>query len=84
MNPEMQRSSDVTYLGYIGAFASFFETGDPNAHKLTNTSVLGVPDINLTHEEWIVQSRGEFGNVLLGMLGQRCDFWRNIAAGVPV
>jgi hypothetical protein len=86
VNPALQKASDVTYLGYTGAFASFFETGDPNAHKLKNVTVLGAPEVNRMHEEWAVLLGGEFGNALLekDTLGPRCGFWRGVAARVPI
>ncbi len=39
----------------IGAFASFFTTGDPNALKLTASNVSGLPDLK-TGQEWVIDS----------------------------
>ena len=50
VNPIGQTDSFV-YGGYTGAFASFFQTGNLNAHKLTDNNVPGIP---------VVQSQEEF------------------------
>ncbi|KAJ4373948.1 hypothetical protein N0V83_002687 [Neocucurbitaria cava] len=44
INP-IQQSDVLTYEAYVGAMASFIQTGDPNAHKVTNGSVAGVPGV---------------------------------------
>lgn len=71
------------YEGYAGAFASFFQTGDPNAHKLTNGSILGVPELKRKKEEFVIVDRG-FENVHLAQLQKRCDFWQSLGRKIPV
>ncbi|KAJ9621273.1 hypothetical protein H2203_007325 [Taxawa tesnikishii (nom. ined.)] len=81
----LQTTDRLHYLGYTGAFASFFQTNDPNAYKLTNTSVPGVPELTRTGEEFVIQEGGVgFDNVGVGMLETRCAFWRSVAAQVPI
>lgn len=71
------------YEGYAGAFASFFQTGDPNAHKVTNSSQPGVPVLKSTGEEFLIVDDG-FENVKLAELKSRCDFWRSLGKKIPV
>ncbi|KAK5132177.1 hypothetical protein LTR08_009300 [Meristemomyces frigidus] len=71
------------YAGYTGAFASFFQTGDPNAHKLTAASVPGVPALNPTGEEFVIESTG-FANVGVARLEARCAFWRSVGGEIPI
>ncbi|KGO73825.1 Carboxylesterase, type B [Penicillium italicum] len=78
----VQQTNPVVYEGYAGAFASFFQTGDPNAHKVTNASQLGVPELH-TGEEFVVVDDGA-ENVKLVQLKTRCDFWRRLARKIPV
>jgi hypothetical protein len=82
VNP-IQISQPLIYKGFTGAFASFFDTGDPNAHKLTNQSEPGVPENWKTGEEFVVKSGG-FENVGVEMLDKRCGFWREVADDVPI
>lgn len=79
----MQTTNLVVYQGYAGAFASFFQTGDPNAHKLTNSSELGVPVLQSTGEEFVIVDYG-FENVKLQLLKKRCEFWRSLGKKIPV
>ncbi|KAJ5751921.1 hypothetical protein N7520_008838 [Penicillium odoratum] len=79
----VQKTNRVVYEGYAGAFASFFQTGDPNAHKLTNSSEPGVPELQETGEEFVIVDHG-FENVRLVELKKRCDFWRSIGANIPI
>ncbi|KAL2872632.1 putative carboxylesterase [Aspergillus lucknowensis] len=79
----IQQSDPLIYEGYAGAMASFFQTGDPNAHKLTNKSVIGVPELKGMGEEFVVR-KGGFGNVEVTFLKERCDFFRRVGARVPV
>ncbi|EPS29246.1 hypothetical protein PDE_04195 [Penicillium oxalicum 114-2] len=79
----VQRTNPVVYEGYAGAFASFFQTGDPNAHKLTNGSILGVPELKRKKEEFVIVDRG-FENVHLAQLQKRCDFWQSLGRKIPV
>ncbi|OBT89734.1 hypothetical protein VE02_01367 [Pseudogymnoascus sp. 03VT05] len=78
----IQKSDPTIYEGYAGAFASFFQTGDPNAHKLTNSSQPGVPESKSTGKEFVVSQDG-FHNVQISALRQRCELWRDSAKDVP-
>ena len=78
-----QQKDPFTYQGYAGAFASFFQTGDPNTHKLTNASVPGVPESRQTNEEFVIGADG-FADVSTAMLQRRCDFWRSVADEIPL
>ncbi|KAL4968662.1 putative carboxylesterase [Aspergillus stella-maris] len=82
INP-IQTTDPLTYKGFAGAFASFFQTGDPNAHKLTSDDVVGVPEISETGEEFVI-GEGGFENVRLRELEERCEFWRGVGVRVPV
>lgn len=82
VNP-IQKAQPLIYDGFTGAFASFFQTGDPNALKLTNESEPGVPESWRTGEEFVIETNG-FKNVNVNMLDNRCGFWREIAADVPI
>lgn len=77
-----KNSPPLTYIGFTGSFASF-QTGDPNAHKFTNSSVPGVSESWSTGEEFVVLDRC-FENISVGELDARCSFWRGVAGGVPV
>ncbi|RAH70447.1 putative carboxylesterase [Aspergillus aculeatinus CBS 121060] len=79
----VQQSDPLIYDGYAGAFASFFQTGNPDAHKLTNASQPGVPLLRTTGREFVVEVDG-FENVRLVELPRRCAFWRGVAGRVPV
>ncbi|KAJ5348991.1 hypothetical protein MYU51_011737 [Penicillium brevicompactum] len=79
----VQQTNPVVYEGYAGAFASFFQTGDPNAHKVTNSSQPGVPLLKSTGEEFLIVDDG-FENVKLAELKSRCDFWRSLGKKIPV
>ncbi|KAL4889218.1 Alpha/Beta hydrolase protein [Aspergillus ambiguus] len=78
----VQQSNPLVYEGYAGAFASFFQTGDPNAHKLTGAEEPGVP--RLWHGEEFVVTEDGFENVELGLLRERCAFWRSLGRQIPV
>jgi hypothetical protein len=82
VNP-IQKTQPLIYDGFTGAFASFFQTRDPNAHKLTNESEPGVPENWQAGEEFMIESGG-FENVKVEMLDNRCGFWREVAADVPI
>jgi hypothetical protein len=73
----------LIYEGFTGAFASFFQTGDPNAHKLTNETEPGVPENWRTGEEFVILPDG-FENLEVSMLNARCGFWREVADDVPI
>ncbi|EMC92889.1 hypothetical protein BAUCODRAFT_142432 [Baudoinia panamericana UAMH 10762] len=79
----IQQQQPFIYDGFTGAFASFFQTGDPKAHKLTNVSVVGVPEYNETGEQFVIGANG-FANVSTAMLEVRCAFWRSVGAQIPV
>lgn len=79
----IQKSQPLIYSGFTGAFASFFQTGDPNAHKLTTASEPGVYENWGTGEEFVIESSG-FENVRVDTLNKRCGFWRQVAADVPI
>ncbi|KEQ85503.1 carboxylesterase [Aureobasidium pullulans] len=79
---DIQKTDTFTYQGYAGAFASFFQTGDPNAHKLTNSSVPGVPELD-SGEQFLVSSDG-FSGISIAQLAQRCDYWRSVAHKIPI
>ncbi|CAG7920492.1 unnamed protein product [Penicillium olsonii] len=78
----VQQTNPVVYEGYAGAFASFFQTGDPNAHKVTNSSQPGVPGLK-SGKEFVVVDDG-FKQVEFGELKSRCDFWRKLGKQIPV
>ncbi|PYH95768.1 alpha/beta-hydrolase [Aspergillus ellipticus CBS 707.79] len=79
----VQETDPLIYEGYAGAFASFFQTGDPNAHKLTNSSEPGVPDLQDSGAEFVIAEDG-FENVVLKQLKERCAFWKSVGKDVPV
>ena len=79
----VQKNQPLIYDGFTGAFASFFQTGDPNAHKLTNSSIPGVPENWRTGEEFVVEADG-FEKLKVDELGERCGFWRQVAKDVPI
>jgi hypothetical protein len=79
----VQQTNPLIYRGFAGAFGSFFQTGDPNAHKLTAADVFGVPELKRTGEEWIIAETG-FAEVTLRELKDRCDFLSGIGGRVPV
>lgn len=79
---DIQKTDTFTYQGYAGAFASFFQTGDPNAHKLTNSSVPGVPELD-SGEQFLVSSDG-FSGISIAQLAQRCNYWRSVAHKIPI
>ncbi|KAF2654553.1 alpha/beta-hydrolase [Lophiostoma macrostomum CBS 122681] len=78
----VQNSDPLTYHGYTGALASFIETGDPNAHKITNATVGSVPRID-SGKQFLVNAGG-LTTGTVDMLKKRCDFWLSQAGKVPV
>ncbi|KAF4630791.1 hypothetical protein G7Y89_g7347 [Cudoniella acicularis] len=71
----IQKTSPEVYEGFTGAFASFFQTGDPNAHKLTDESVPGVPESCKTGEEFVIADGDDsFGNLKVEELNERSYF----------
>ncbi|KFY30373.1 hypothetical protein V493_01959 [Pseudogymnoascus sp. VKM F-4281 (FW-2241)] len=81
VNP-IQKSNPTMYQGFAGAFASFFQTSDPNAHKLTDAGTPGVPENRATGKEFVISEDG-FRNVKVHALRKRCEFWRREARNVP-
>ena len=80
---EIQKTDQLIYHGYAGAFASFFEAADPNAFKLTSEDQVAVPDFHETDLQWVIESDG-FVIGHTDMLRCRCDFWRSVADKVPL
>jgi hypothetical protein len=78
----IQQTDSFTYRGFAGAFASFFQTGNPNAHKLTNETVPGVPE--LQSEKQFLISQDGFSDVSIAQLSRRCDYWRSVAHKIPI
>jgi carboxylesterase type B len=78
----VQQSDRLTYQAYAGALASFVQTGDPNAHKVTRADVLGVPAVG-GGEQFLITAKGiKMGG--LEMLERRCGFWLGITGSVPI
>lgn len=78
----IQKTDPLTYQAYAGALASFVQTGDPNAHKVTNASVSGVPEIR-TGRQFLVTAEG-LREGPVDMLEKRCAFWLEVADRVPM
>lgn len=76
-----RRTPSLT-LAAPGAFASFFQTGDPNALKLSASTEAGVPPLK-DSKEWVVNPEG-FATADLGQLEKRCGFWKKTAAKIPI
>ncbi|KAL2802138.1 Alpha/Beta hydrolase protein [Aspergillus granulosus] len=79
----VQQTNPLVYKGYAGAMGSFFQTGDPNAHKLTDDDVIGVPELKRSGEEFAIYEDG-FDNVELSFLREKCEFLRAVGERVPV
>lgn len=79
----IQKTDSLIYDGFTGAFASFFQTGDPNAHKLTDESEPGAPESRRTGQEYVIDANG-FETVKTTLLAERCGTWRELAARVPI
>jgi hypothetical protein len=62
--------------------ASFVETGNPNAHKVTNATVSGVPDVEEGKQFLVTASGLRQGGI--SMLEARCKYWSGVADRVPV
>ncbi|KAF4550056.1 Carboxylesterase-like protein 19 [Elsinoe fawcettii] len=78
----VQKTDPVTYQGFAGAFASWFATGDPNARKLTSAEHAEVPGLEMG-AEWVI-SQGNFSTTSIARLEERCRFWQEAGASVPV
>lgn len=79
---DVQKTDKLVYNGYTGSFASFFQTGDPNAHKITDSSQPGVPSVK-QGGEFVIKSDG-FANTKATQLDKRCAFWQKYGSSVPV
>ncbi|KAF2110117.1 carboxylesterase [Lophiotrema nucula] len=78
----VQKTDPLTYDGYAGAMASFVQTGDPNAHKVTNGSIVGVPEISLGSQFVVAQSG--LANENIARFEERCAFWLKQGSKVPI
>lgn len=78
----VQKSDPLTYDAYAGAMGSFVQTGDPNAHKVTNGSVPAVPSID-SEEQFVIRT-GEVVTDQLDQLEKRCAFWLSVADRIPI
>ncbi|KAH9242983.1 hypothetical protein K456DRAFT_1818865 [Colletotrichum gloeosporioides 23] len=78
----VQKTDPARYQGYAGAFASFFQTGDPNALKLSPSTAAGVPSLKEI-KEWTIVDAG-FATAELDHLEKRCGFWRKTASKIPI
>lgn len=72
------------YRGYAGAFANFFQFGDPRGRKAAGVAVEH-PRVR-TGKEWYLGADGEgtVGTAGRKSLEERCAFWRGLAANVPI
>jgi len=61
---------------------SFIQTGDPNAHKVTNSSIPGVPDVEEGKQFLVTASGLRQGGITL--LEERCKYWAGVSQRVPV
>ncbi|KAF2205089.1 alpha/beta-hydrolase [Delitschia confertaspora ATCC 74209] len=78
----VQKSNALTYQGFAGAMASFIQTADPNMHKVTDKSVVGVPSIS-DNQQFVVAAGG-FRNGGIEVLQKRCVFWETQGKNVPI
>ncbi|KAI8315942.1 hypothetical protein K4K61_012649 [Colletotrichum sp. SAR11_59] len=78
----VQKTDPARYQGYAGAFASFFQTGDPDALKLSPSTAAGVPSLK-ENKEWTIVDAG-FATAELDHLEKRCGFWRKTASKIPI
>lgn len=78
----VQQTQPEIYHGYAGAFASFFMTGNPNQLKLTAANVSGVPPLS-SGAEFNINANG-FADLKLTQFKTRCDFWKSVAAKIPI
>jgi hypothetical protein len=62
--------------------ASFIQTGDPNAHKVTNATIPNVP--NVEEGKQFLVTAGGLRQGVISMLEDRCKFWAGVAERVPV
>lgn len=78
----MQKTEPDIYHGYTGAFASFFETDNPNALKLTGANDSGVPPL-ASGKEFNINADGTI-DIQLTQFKTRCAFWKSVAAKIPI
>ncbi|KAH6878302.1 Alpha/Beta hydrolase protein [Alternaria rosae] len=78
----IQQTDALTYQGYAGAMASFIQTGDPNAHKVTNSSIPSVPNVEEGKQFLVTASGLRQGGI--SMLEERCKYWAGVSQRVPV
>ena len=78
----VQKSDPLTYEAYTGAMASFVQTGDPNAHKITNSSIAGVPSVD-RGRQFVVRKNG-VAEGPTESLERKCAFWLKIGDKVPI
>ncbi|KAH7126865.1 Alpha/Beta hydrolase protein [Dendryphion nanum] len=78
----VQKSDPLTYQGFAGAMASFVQTGDPNVHKVTNESVVGLPEIE-QGQQFVIRKNG-LANGKTDLLEERCAFWLKEAEKIPI
>ncbi|KAF2643349.1 alpha/beta-hydrolase [Massarina eburnea CBS 473.64] len=81
LNPVQQYDS-LTYQAYAGSMASFVQTGDPNTHKLTNSSISSIPSVK-DGKQFVVHSGG-VASKEIAMLEERCRFWLSVAEKVSI
>ncbi|KAF6815930.1 carboxylesterase [Colletotrichum sojae] len=81
-NNAVQKTDPARYQSYAGVFASFFQTGDPNALKLSPSTEAAVPPLK-ENKEWTIVDAG-FETAELEHLDKRCEFWRKTAARIPI
>jgi carboxylesterase type B len=79
---QIQQSDPLHYRAFTGAFASFFQTGDPDTLKLTNSSIPGVPAFSSRREFVITPDLVDTADY--SALEKRCRFWKSMGAKVPI
>lgn len=57
-------------------------TGDPNKMKLTGRNDTGVPPLS-SGAEFNINANG-FADINLTQFKSRCDFWKSVAAKIPI
>ncbi|CAG8960762.1 hypothetical protein HYFRA_00002299 [Hymenoscyphus fraxineus] len=80
---DVQSSNSLIYRGFTGAFASYFQTGDPNGNKLTDDAQAGVAEAKSTGMEFVIAENGLF-DVEMKLLEERCAFWLDVANEVRI
>lgn len=62
--------------------ASFVQTGDPNAHKVTNASAPGVPNMGKGKQFLVTADGLKQGGIK--QLEERCMFWLDVSKRIPI